>query len=233
MAELTLVVGNRNYSSWSLRAWSMLRHLGLEFAEQRLPLDTPEFHAGIARYTGAGRVPVLLHGRLRVWESIAIIEYASELVNGRGWPVARPARAEARAVAAEMHAGFAPLRSAYPMNIRARDRLIPMTAALAGSIRRIDLLWSDCRRRHGAGGPWLFGAYSGVDAMYLPVAFRFQTYGSAGLGAESLAYVRTALADPLLEPWIVAAETESETLAADEVGIRPAGSQPEGRSHDE
>jgi glutathione S-transferase len=232
MAELTLVVGNRNYSSWSLRAWSMLRHLGLSFAEQRLPLDTAEFRAGIGRYTAAGRVPVLLHGGLRVWESIAISEYASERASGRGWPVARPARAEARAVAAEMHAGFAPLRSAYPMNIRARDRLVPMTVALESAIRRIDLMWSDCRRRHRAGGPWLFGDYSGADAMYLPVAFRFQTYGSAGLGEESLAYVRTALADPVLEPWLRAAEAEVETLAVDEVGMRPAGSQPEGRSHD-
>jgi glutathione S-transferase len=210
----------------------MLRHLGLPFAEQRLPLDSAEFRADVGRYSAAGRVPVLIHGSLRVWESIAIIEYASELAGSRGWPIARPARAEARAAAAEMHAGFAPLRAAYPMNIRARDRVIPMTAALEASIRRIDLLWSDCRRRYGAEGPWLFGAYSGADAMYLPVAYRFRTYGSTGLGAESRAYLATALADPLQEPWVRAAEAEQETLAAEEVGIRPAGSEAEGRFHD-
>jgi glutathione S-transferase len=218
MGTLTLVVGNYNYSSWSLRPWALMKHLGLEFAEQRIVLDTPTFAAEVARYSAAGRVPVLLDGELVVWESIAILEYVSELAGGRGWPGPRAARAEARAVAAEMHGGFAALRAAYPMNIRARDRRVPMTAELAAAIARIDQLWSGCRRRHGAGGPWLFGGYSAADAMYLPVAFRFQTYGASGLGAESRAYLATALADPLVEPWVRAALAEQETVASDEAG---------------
>ena len=219
MGTLTLIVGNYNYSSWSLRPWALLRHLGLAFAERRIVLDTPTFAAEVARYTPAGRVPVLLDGDLAVWESVAILEYASELAGGRGWPAARTARAEARAVVAEMHAGFAALRNAYPMNIRARGRRVAMTAPLAAATARIDGLWSGCRRRHGASGPWLFGDYSAADAMYLPVAFRFQTYGADGLGEAARAYLATALADPVIEPWVRAAHAETEVVAVDEAGL--------------
>ena len=219
MPDLTLVIGNRNYSSWSLRPWILLRHLELEFAEVRLPLDTPEFAREIGRWSPSGKVPVLVHGDLRVYESIAILEYANELAAGRAWPADRARRAVARSVAAEMHAGFQPLRSAYPMNVRARGRKVPMTEALAASIGRLDALWTECRTRHGAGGPWLFGEYSAADAMYAPVAFRFRTYGTAGLGATSLAYMDTLLADPLLQPWIAAAEAETERVAQDEAGL--------------
>ena len=221
MAALTLVVGNYNYSSWSLRPWALLRHLGLEFTTRRIALDTPTFAAEVARYSPAGRVPVLLDGELAVWESIAIIEYASELAGGRGWPADRGVRAAARTAAAEMHAGFAALRNEYPMNVRARGRRVPMSAPLAAAIARIDALWTDCRRRHGGSGPWLFGAYSAADAMYLPVAFRFQTYGAEGLGAESRAYLATALADPLIEPFVRAAEAETEVIEHSEVGVTP------------
>ena len=219
MRELTLVIGNRNYSSWSLRPWILLRHLGLKFRELRLALDTPEFADRVQVYSPSGRVPVLIDGELRVWESLAILEYASELAGGRGWPTEVSARATARAAASEMHAGFAALRAAYPMNIRARQRRVALSAELKTAIARVDRLWSDCRRRYGSGGPWLFGAYSAADAMYLPVAFRFQTYGSAGLGDSALAYVETALGDPLLAPWIRLAESEAETLARDEAGL--------------
>lgn len=221
MSNLTLVIGNYNYSSWSLRPWALMKHLGLEFAVHRIALDTPAFAAEVVRYSTAGRVPVLRDGELTVWESVAILEYASELAGGRGWPAERAARAEARAVAAEMHAGFAALRNACPMNIRGRDRRVPMTEPLAAAIARIDALWTDCRRRRGAGGPWLFGGYSAADAMYLPVAFRFQTYGATGLGAESRAYLATALADPVIEPWVRAAHAETEVIAHSEVGIGP------------
>jgi glutathione S-transferase len=221
MSALTLVIGNYNYSSWSLRPWALMKHLGLEFAVHRIALDTPSFAAEVARYSPAGRVPVLSDGDLAVWESVAILEYASELAGGRGWPAERAARAEARAVAAEMHAGFAALRSAYPMNVRARDRRVPMTAPLAAAIARIDELWTSCRRRYGAGGPWLFGTYSAADAMYLPVAFRFQAYGATGLGADARGYLATALADPVIEPWVRAAMAETEIVAGDETGAVP------------
>jgi len=219
MSKLVLTIGNYNYSSWSLRPWALMKHLGLEFDVHRIALDTPTSAAEIARHSPAGRVPVLRDGDLTVWESIAILEYVSELAGGRAWPAERAARAEARAVAAEMHAGFAALRNDYPMNVRARDRRVPTTAPLAAAIARIDALWSGCRRRYGAEGPWLFGTYSAADAMYLPVAFRFQTYGATGLGAQSRAYLATALADPVIEPWVRAARSEAEVIAHSEVGV--------------
>lgn len=218
MNELTLVTGNRNYSSWSLRPWILIQHLGLKCREVRIVLDRPEFASEVARYSKAMRVPVLIDGDLTVWESIAILEYLSERAGGAGWPAGREARAVARAAAAEMHSGFAALRNEYPMNIRARQRRVPMTAGLRTAIARVDELWTECRQRFGADGPWLFGRYSAADAMYLPVAFRFQTYGSEGLGAIASAYVAHSLADPLLAPWIAAAEAESETIEHDEAG---------------
>lgn len=218
MSGLVLVGGNRNYSSWSLRPWILLRHLGLEFKDVRLALDTPEFHAEIERWSPARKVPVLVDGELRIWESIAIVEYLNDRSGGRAWPQDVAARAHARAIAAEMHAGFQALRTQYPMNIRARDRRVPLTPELAAAIARIDAIWTDCRHRYGAIGPWLFGDYCAADAMYAPVAFRFRTYGTSGLGAESIAYVDTVVADPLVQPWVEAAVAERETIEHEEVG---------------
>ncbi len=206
MASLVLVIGTRNLSSWSLRPWMLLRHLGLPFEEIEIALDRPDTAAQIARHTPAGRVPVLLHGEVRIWESLAIGEYLCELA-GRGWPQSASARAHARAVSAEMHAGFAALRSHWPMQARAAGLPgTPMSPALAADIARIDALWNDCRARYDADGPWLFGQYSLADAMYAPVALRFRTYG-ARLGAPGAAYLATALADPFLQEWIAAAGT--------------------------
>ena len=218
MDALTLVIGNRNYSSWSLRPWALLTHLGLEFDEVLVLLDTPTFANDVRRYSPSGRVPALLHGSLVVYESLAILEYVSELAAGRGWPAEAARRADARAVATEMHGGFATLRGAYPMNIRGRGRRVVPTPALTADIARIDAVWSACRARHASRGPWLFGEYSATDAMYLPVAFRFQTYGTDGLGAASREYLATALADPLIERWVQAAEAEPWRLAAEEAG---------------
>lgn len=218
MPDLTLVIGNRNYSSWSLRPWILVQHLGLACREIRIVLDTPTFAAEVGRYSPTLRVPVLVDGALTVWESTAILEYLSELKGGLGWPAEPAARAIARAATAEMHAGFAALRSGYPMNIRARNRRVPATPALSAAIARIDALWTDCRERFGGAGPWLFGTYSAADAMYLPVAFRFQTYGLDGLGAVARAYVATAVGDRLVAPWVRAAADESETIEHEEVG---------------
>ncbi len=219
MSDLTLVIGNRNYSSWSLRPWILLTHLGLPFREIRIPLDTPETAEQIRRWSPAGKVPVLIDGERRIHESIAILEYASELAGGRGWPSDPGRRAYARSVAAEMHAGFEAMRRAWPMNIRARGRRVPESEPVTAAVRRIDALWTECRTRHGAGGPWLFGEYSAADAMYAPIAFRFRTYGTAGLGPTSLAYLDTVLSDPLLGPWVEQAEAETERLAVEEVGL--------------
>jgi glutathione S-transferase len=217
MSDLTLVIGTRNYSSWSLRPWLLLRHLGVSFEERLFHFDTPEFVREVGRLSPSGRVPVLIHGGLTVWESLAICEYVSELAGGKGWPAGREARALGRAVAAEMHAGFQALRNACPMNVRARNRRVPLTPALQRDIGRLDTLWSDCRQQHGAGGPWLFGAYSIADAMYAPVALRFQTYGLP-IPAASREYLQTVLADPLLAEWTIASETEGVVIAADEAG---------------
>jgi glutathione S-transferase len=218
MSPLTLVVGSRNYSAWSLRAWMLLRHLGLAFDEQRIALDTPEFEAEIAKFSPTRRVPVLVHGDLIVWDSIAICEYASELAGGRGWPADAAHRAVARALSAEMHAGFGALRDACPMNARATGRRVPMTPALAQDLRRIDAIWSGCRRDHGDRGPWLFGGFSIADAMFAPVALRVRTYG---LPLSSLAarYHDTMLADGQLQEWIADSCRDTQVIPHDEAGV--------------
>ena len=216
MAPLTLVIGNKNYSSWSLRPWLFMKHVGLEFEEILVPLDTPDTREQIDRYTPSGRVPVLRQGTLCVWDSLAICECVAE-ISGKGWPQAREARAVARAVCAEMHSGFATLRSLWPMNARARNRRTAVTAALEADVERIDEIWNDCRGRFGGGGPWLFGEYSIADAMYAPVVLRFNTYG-ARISQTARWYMASVLEDPALQEWLQAAKQETWTIATDEVG---------------
>jgi glutathione S-transferase len=216
MAPLTLVIGNKNYSSWSLRAWLFLKHAGLKFDEVLIALDTPTTHEEIERYGPSGRVPVLRQGELCVWDSLAICEYAAELA-GTGWPSSREARALARAVCAEMHSGFSNLRTLWPMNARARHRRTAMMPALEADIERVDEIWNDCRRRCGSGGPWLFGEYTVADAMYAPVVLRFNTYG-ARTSESTRWYMATVLEDAALQEWLQAAKLEPWTIAADEVG---------------
>ena len=216
MAPLTLVIGNKNYSGWSLRPWLFMKHVGLEFQELMVPLDTPETREQIDRYTPSGRVPVLRQGTLCVWDSLAICEYIAEL-SGKGWPQAPEARAVARAVCAEVHSGFSTLRSLWPMNARARNRRTAITAALEADIERIDEMWNDCRGRFGAGGPWLFGEYGVADAMYAPVVLRFNTYG-ARISQTARWYMAAVLEDAPLQEWLQAAKQEPWTIAAEEVG---------------
>ncbi len=214
MNELTLVIGNYNYSSWSLRPWALMAHLGLSFTTKRIALDTPTFASEVAQVSPTACVPVLQHGADVIWESIAILEYVSELAGGRGWPTDAKARAHARAVSAEMHAGFSALRSAWPMNIRARHKTTVVTDAMTSAVSRIDAIWQDCRARQAAPGPWLFGEYSAADAMYLPMVFRFNTYGATALSPVATAYMETALSDPAITPWISAAHAEAEKIEA-------------------
>ena len=216
MAPLTLVIGNKNYSTWSLRAWLFMKHAGVEFQEILVPLDNPETHEQLERYGPSGRVPVLRQGTLCVWDSLAICEYIAEL-SGRGWPQAREARAVARSVSAEMHSGFPTLRSLWPMNARARNRRTAVTAALAADVERIDEIWNDCRSRFGSGGPWLFGDYSVADAMYAPAVLRFNTYG-AHISQTARWYMASVLEDAALQEWLQGARQEPWTIAADEVG---------------
>jgi glutathione S-transferase len=216
MAPLTLVIGNKNYSSWSLRAWLLMKHVGVPFEEIVIALDTPSTREEIERHGPSGRVPVLRHGDLRVWDSFAICEYVAELC-GKGWPQPREARAVARSVCAEMHSGFTTLRSLWPMNARARNRRTAVTGALEADIDRIDELWNDCRQRFGASGPWLFGDYSVADATYAPVVLRFNTYG-ARISQTARWYMASVLEDAALQEWLQAAKQEPWTIAADEVG---------------
>jgi glutathione S-transferase len=217
MSDITLVIGNKNYSSWSLRPWVLLRHLQLPFNEVQIALSRPDTRWRVLQHSAAGRVPVLKHGGLTVWESIAIGEYLCELA-GNGWPAERGARSQARAVSAEMHAGFGALRAQWPMNARATGRRTAMSAGLRADIERIDVLWRDCRERFGAHGPWLFGDYSLADAMYAPVALRFRSYG-ATLSAPAQAYLDTVLQDPPLQQWIAAAALEPWSITDEEVGV--------------
>jgi glutathione S-transferase len=211
-----LVIGNKNYSSWSLRPWLAARHAGIEFDEIRIALDTPETAALLQHYSPSCKVPVWREGDLVIWDSLAICEYLAEQVPAL-WPTDAAARAVARSVSAEMHSGFTALRTHMTMNARARGRNVPVTPEIAADIDRIVMIWSDCRSRFGADGPWLFGAFSIADAMFAPVALRFTTYGVSRSGAVD-DYVATQLADPHLQAWLAAAERESEVIEQYEWG---------------
>jgi len=212
----TLIIGNKNYSSWSLRPWLLLKHAGVAFDERRLSLFSTEFKHELGRYSAAGKVPVYQDGALTLWESLAICEYVAEQ-HPELWPAERHTRALARALCSEMHAGFGALRSELPMNCRARQRRIEIGAACRADIERIEGLWRDCRARYADLGPWLFGRYSVADAYFAPVVLRFEGY-RLELAEDTRAYGATALADPHLQQWIAAGRAEAEVLAADEAG---------------
>jgi len=210
---LTLVIGNKNYSSWSLRAWLALRMAGLPFEEVRIPLDTPTSREEILRHSPAGKVPILKHGALTVWESLAIGEYLAEIAPAaRLWPEDRAVRAHARSVSAEMHAGFAALRSALPMNVRVRGARIPLTKEVQIDLARIAAIWEKCRSRFGAGGNMLYGHFTIADAMFAPVVTRFITYGVT-LEGRANDYLNAVCALPAMQEWVKAGEKETERIA--------------------
>ena len=178
MAPITLVLGNRTYSSWSYRAWLCLRKSGVEFEDTVLPLDTPEFSARIGDLSPTRRVPVLWHGDLCIWDSLAICEYINEqFADGRLWPADPADRALGRCMAAEMHSGFPDLRTDMPMNFRAHGRRIEITQNTRADIDRVFALWTDSLGQHAQKGPWLLGEYSIADAMFAPVVVRLRNYG--------------------------------------------------------
>jgi len=209
-----LVIANKNYSSWSLRAWLALTQAGVVFDEIRISLGMPDSKAKLLGYSPAGRVPVLIDGSAKVWESIAICEYAAERWPGKPfWPADRAARAHARAVSAEMHAGFFALREAMPMNCRSHYPGKGRSAAVDADIARIEALWADCLRRYG--GPFLFGAFSIADAMYAPVVSRFLTY-DVKLGGALRQYAQAVIELPAMKEWYAAGAAEPEFLADEE-----------------
>ena len=220
MSQLTLVIGNRNYSSWSMRAWVALHAAGITFAEVQIPLRRPESLAAKLEYSPAGRVPVLLDGEVRVWDSLAICEYAAERHPDRGlWPTDGVARAHARAISAEMHAGFESLRTHMPLDTRARYPGRGVGPGVVGDITRVLEIWRACRAAHSDGGTFLFGAFTIADAMYAPVVSRLQTY-EVDLDGPTASYAEAVLAHPSVAQWMAAAAQEPWTIAPEDLGIR-------------
>jgi glutathione S-transferase len=211
---LTLIIGNKNFSSWSLRAWLAMKMAGVAFDEIRIALDEPASRANILKHSPSGRVPCLIDGDLTVWDSLAICEYINETqARGRMWPAQASSRAQARSVAAEMHSGFAALRAHLPMDVRARhpDRGAAALARpdVAADVRRVQDIWLECLAR--SGGPFLYGAFSIADAFFAPVVTRFVTYGVT-LPPALGNYSERVLELPALREWIAAAQAEPEVI---------------------
>ena len=210
MPNLVLVIGNKAYSSWSLRPWLLMRQAGIAFDEIRVSLYEEGAKQKILQYSASGRVPVLRHGNLTIWDSLAMCEYLAEQYPEKQlWPAETAARAHARSISAEMHAGFTNLRSQMPMNVRREIPGRARTPEVAGEIARIEAIWNDCRSRHGKRGPFLFGAFSIADAMYAPVVSRLRTYGVA-LAEEAGKYAASIHALPAMQEWIAGARAETE-----------------------
>ena len=213
---LKLVIGNKNYSSWSMRPWIAMKVAGIAFDEEVISLNAPDFKERLLKISGTGKVPALADGNVHVWESLAILEYLADKFPEAGlWPEGAAARAHARAVSSEMHAGFIPVRRHYPMNMWRPVKPREPTPEAAVNIKRIDTLWSDCRARFGKGGPFLFGAFCAADAMYAPVVSRFHTY-AIEVSKPSRAYMDAMMALPAWQEWTAAALKETWVLPEDE-----------------
>mgnify|MGYP001328513978 CR=1 FL=1 len=209
-----LVIGNKNTSSWSLRPWLALKAGGIAFTEVRIDLRAPDMKERILAHSRAGKVPVLWAGDLMIWDSLAILEYLAEQHPEAGlWPAGPEARAIARAVAAEMHSGFQALREHCPMKILEQDLKTDFITPVEVNIRRIVEIWTACRSRFGAGGPFLFGSFTAADAMYAPVASRFKTYvpdlAAFGDDGTAAAYCEAIFALPAMKEWADGARRET------------------------
>jgi len=216
----TLVIANKLYSSWSLRPWLLLKQFGIAFDEITIPLDLPDTKQKVLKHSPAGKVPILIDGDATVWESIAIMEYAGDALGAPVWPQDRAARAMARSVAAEMHAGFMALRSACPMNLGKKYAQKDRGEAVARDVARFSEIVCQARERFGSGGPFLFGAFSAADAMYAPLVTRLDTY-SVDLDGPARAYVDAILALPAFQEWRSEALKETWIVDADEVDEEP------------
>jgi glutathione S-transferase len=212
----TLVIANKNYSSWSMRPWVMLRALGIEFDEVQLKLGSDAWRRDIARWSPTGLLPVLWLDGEPIWDSLAITEVIAERYPSAGvWPAQLPARARARAICAEMHAGFRALRAAMPMSIRSSYPGKGLTPGARQDIERIVAIWTGCRERHGAGGELLFGRFTAADAYFAPVVMRFATYAVA-LPPVARDYADAVLRLPAVREWCAGARAETEFRAEDE-----------------
>ena len=207
---LKLVIGNKNYSSWSMRPWLALRASGIAFEEIFIPLYTGEADKQrILDFSGSGKVPALIDGDVTVWDSLSIIEYVAErFPQARLWPEHRASRAHARSISAEMHSGFMALRSECGMNLHRPVRAIALSADALANVARIQQIWNACRERYGKLGPFLFGQFGAADAMFAPVVHRFRTYAIPVAG-EAQAYMETMMALPAFQEWTRAGLAES------------------------
>jgi glutathione S-transferase len=213
---LKLIIGNKNYSSWSLRPWIAMKVAGIAFDEQVISLDDAQFKRTVAEVSPAGKVPALADGEVHVWESLAILEHLAEkFPQAELWPEDPAARAHARAIAAEMHAGFVPLRRECPMNFWRPVKKRELGPEAAANVARIDAMWTDCRSRFGAGGSFLFGKFGAADAMYAPIVARFATY-AVDVGASARAYMAAVMELRAWQEWKAAAVQEPWVLPEDE-----------------
>ena len=209
MAELTLIIGNKAFSSWSLRPWIGLKQIGLPFREVQILLRRPETKAEILKHSPSGKIPCLIDGAVSIWDSLAILEYLNELKpEARLWPADRAARAFARAISAEMHSGFTALRQHLGMDLKREPAPGTWPAEAAADVERVQAVWAECRTRHGAGGPFLFGHFTAADAMYAPVVTRFHRY-AVRLDPVLAAYRDAVLALPAMREWTAAAQREA------------------------
>lgn len=208
--SLTLVIGNKNYSSWSMRPWIALRAAGIAFDELVIPLYAgDDSKRRILEFTPSGKVPALIDDDITVWDSLAIIEYAAErFPEAHFWPKDRAARAMARSVSAEMHSGFVTVRNECGMNLHRPVRAKALSEDALANVARIQDIWSECRNRFGQGGPYLFGAFSAADAMYAPVVTRFRTY-AIEMNAVAQAYMAAMEAHPAFRAWTEAGLAET------------------------
>jgi glutathione S-transferase len=214
---LTLIIGNKNYSSWSLRPWIAMRQAGIDFTEEVIPLYQPGSRERVLKYSPAGKVPVLFDGDMVIWESLAILEHLAERFPASGlWPREPAARAHARAISAEMHAGFAALRNHCPMNMRRPPKARALTPEVAEDVKRIEAIWADSRARFGRSGPFLLGAFCAGDAMYAPVVSRFSSY-AIPVGAPARAYMQTMMGLPVWKEWAAAATVEPWVMPGNEL----------------
>jgi glutathione S-transferase len=217
MSKPLLIVGNKNYSSWSLRPFMALAMADIPFDEKLIRFGEPRFGRAVRKISKAGQVPILVHNGVTIWETLAILEYLAETWPDRNlWPKNKAARAMARSVCAEMHSGFRHLRSACPMNLRRPISPVPLNEGILKDVTRIEDLWRQCRNAHGKGGPFLFGKFGIADAMFAPVVTRFDTF-AIKVSDDTQHYMNAVLATPAFHDWKSAALKEKWVVAEDEV----------------
>src|SRR5690554_3488146 len=209
MSSIRLIIGNKNFSSWSMRPWLLLKNFDIPFEETRIELYQGNTAEKLGPLSPSLKVPALLHNETTVWDSLSICEYISEtLLGGKGWPASPRKRATARSVCAEIHSEFPNLKKDWPMNCKT-SAAMSASDVIADEIARIDAIWSCCRRKHGAGGDYMFGRLSIADCMYAPMAVVFESYGAV-LSAGAQRYADTLLADPWVQRWVREGQAESE-----------------------